>query len=656
LELRLNGAFPVLLSTNTSDDGSELITYLSNGDEGNDGEVVLERGTVSLQRRKTLLHETLHEQLHIHNFGMVPLAIELTWLYAADFADIFELRGIERRERGTVLDTDIADDRVRLCYRGLDAVIRTTEIVLDSRWSIRAERASLELQLEPGGDQLLELRVHCRTGRARLPLAGFDPALAAVREERRSWVEAFPTISSNNEGFNEWVNRAVHDLALLRSTGPGGSYVYAGIPWFATVFGRDGLITAMQTLAFSPELAAGALRTLAALQGKEVDAERDEEPGKILHELRHGEMAALGEVPFGRYYGSVDSTPLFLMLLAEYVDRTADLELALELWPAATAAMGWIDASCDAEGYISYSRATARGLVNQGWKDSHDAVHHADGRLADPPIALAEVQGYIFAARRGLANVARRLGHHGEAREWESKAEHLKHNFHRDFWVDEEATFALALDRERKPCRVVSSNPGHCLYTNLIEPERAGQLIERLMADDMFCGFGIRTLSSQARRYNPMSYHNGSVWPHDNSMIAAGFANYGAGERAGRVITGLFDAALSLDNRRLPELFCGFPRRHQHQPAPYPVACKPQAWAAGSVFQLLQAVLRLNVQGWERRIVFRDVALPAWLNRLDIRNLRVGGACVEVSILRTRRGAAVEVNDKQGEVEVVVLG
>ena len=484
--------------------------------------------------------------------------------------------------------------------------------------------------------------------------ADYAPALDTVRDERIACTELFPIVYSNNEGFNDWVNGSLRDLALLRAVRPTGSYVNAGIPWFATVFGRDGLITAIETLAFGPELAAGTLRTLAVLQGRQVDPLRDEEPGKILHELRYGEMAATGEVPFGRYYGSVDATPLFLTALAAYAERTADLDLVQELWPAALAALDWIDHSVDSRGYLTYERRTPRGLANQGWKDSHDSVSHADGRLADPPIALCEVQGYVYAARRGLAGLARRLGLSAEAERWEAQASALREAFARDFWLPAEDTYALALDGAGQPCEVVASNAGHCLFTGIAEAARASSVVTRLLRNDCFCGWGVRTLSAQARRYNPMSYHNGSVWPHDNAILAAGFSRYGFAPRAGEIMTALFDASLGMDARRLPELFCGFSRALRQQPVPYPVACSPQAWSAGSVFLLLQAALGLTIDAWRRRVALSQASLPEWLDHIEIRGLRVCDARVDLRITRGRHSAAVEVTDRQGAVDVVV--
>lgn len=656
-ELRLNGEFPLLLNSAPTDDGSELISYLTNPDEHRNGVIAVQRDTVAMQRRKALVDGTLFETLHLHNYGTAPLSLQLVLLFDADFSDIFELRGLPRQQRGTIEAPQVGAHGVRLTYTGLDNLRREVDVQFSpSTWLLAAGRAELSLQLAAGERASADIAVHCHAGERRAaPLPdSFTAALTAVREERRECHELFPVIYSNNEGFNDWLNGSLRDLAMLRTVGATGSYVYAGIPWFATIFGRDGLITALETLAFAPEFAAGTLRTLAALQGREFDAPRDEEPGKILHEMRYGEMAATGEVPFGRYYGSIDATPLFIGLLGAYADRTADLDVVRELWPAALAAMDYIDRNVDARGYLPYARRTSKGLVNQGWKDSHDSISHADGRLAEPPIALCEVQGYVYAARRGLAALARRLGHAAEADAWESQASGLRTNFARDFWMSEHDTYALALDRDGRPCRVVASNAGHCLFAGIAEAEHAARVVGRLMRDDSFCGWGVRTLSMHAPRYNPMSYHNGSVWPHDNALIAGGFSRYGFAQRAGEVLTALFDASLGMEDRRLPELFCGFPRSMRQQPVPYPVACRPQAWAAGSVFLLLQATLGLTVDAWKRRVMFWQAAMPEWLEQIEIRGLRVRDARVDLRVSRGRFSASVEVTGRDGEVDVLV--
>ncbi|HEV8711651.1 MAG TPA: amylo-alpha-1,6-glucosidase [Candidatus Binatia bacterium] len=655
-ELRLNGKLPLLLSTTTTHEGSGLVTHLSNADELRDGEVSLLRDTVAVRRDKTLLGGSLYERVQLQNYGQEQLHLELEVLFGTDFADIFELRGSQRAQRGEATAPKLERDGVRLSYKGLDGVRRETIVTFTPGPSrVGPTSVGFALSLDPGAGATIEVRVTCQTSDTPpAPVHTFASALTTILAERGSWRAHFPVLSSNHDGLNAWLERSVQDLALLRAESLQGSYVCAGIPWFATIFGRDGLITALQTLGFSAELAAGTLRTLASLQGKAFDGEREEEPGKILHEMRHGEMAATGEIPFSRYYGSIDATPLFVWLLAEYAERTGDLALVRELWPAALAAVRWMDTAADANGYLAYARRAARGLVNQGWKDSHDAVMHADGTLAEPPIALAEVQAYAYAARRGLARLARRLEYGAEAAAWEAQAARLQQQFHRDFWWPEEGTFALALDGHSRPCKVVSSNVGHCLLAGIANPAWAWQVVARLLQDDMFCGWGIRTLSAHARRYNPMSYHNGSVWPHDNSMIAAGFARYGATAQAGQVFSALFDASQSVDDQRLPELFCGFPRQLQQGPVPYPVACKPQAWAAGSVFLLLQAALGLRIEAWERRVTFARVSLPSWLNELSLRGLQVGDARVDLYIVRGRWSAAVEVVDKQGDVEIVV--
>lgn len=655
-EMRLNGGFPLLLSTAMSADGCEQISYLTNVDERRGDEIVVQRDTVAVERRKVLYDGALHETWTVRNYGAAPFALHLALLFTADFADIFELRGMHRQQRGRVDPPRVAGHTVTARYHGLDGVARKLRIAFSpARWALEPESAQLAHTIAPGDELHAAVTVSCRTGTAkRRSVADAGAALRALRDERLSTTSLFPTLRSSNARFDDWVTASLRDLAVLRADDPQGAYVYAGIPWFATVFGRDGLITAAETLTFAPEIAAGTLRRLAALQGTRDDPARDEAPGKILHELRHGEMAATGEVPFGRYYGSIDATPLFAWLLAAYVERTADLALAQALWPAALAAMQWITGSLDERGYLAYARRAAGGLVNQGWKDSHEAVMHADGRLAEPPIALCEVQAYVYAALTGMAALAARLGHAAVATDWSDAARQLRERFTRDFWLADEGTFALALDGGGAPCAVVASNAGHCLFAGIASPEHGRAVVERLLRDDSFCGWGVRTLAAANPRYNPMSYHNGSVWPHDNALLAAGCARYGHGGAAQRILGGLFAASDVAEDHRLPELFCGFARGAHDQPVAYPVACRPQAWAAGSVFLLIQAILGLSIDAWKDRIMFTRPTLPEWLDFVELHNLRVRDAAIDLRIVRGRRSAALEVVGKRGDVDVLV--
>jgi glycogen debranching enzyme len=485
----------------------------------------------------------------------------------------------------------------------------------------------------------------------------FMPGLLAARRELRAATAGGTTVESSNELFNEILCRSAADLSMLMTDTPQGRYPYAGIPWYSTTFGRDGLITALQMLWWNPSVARGVLRRLAAYQAKETDPRSDAQPGKILHEMRAGEMAALHEVPFGLYYGSVDATPLFVLLAGSYVERTGDEVTLAELWPAIEAALAWIDGpgDPDGDGFIEYRRATEEGLANQGWKDSHDAIFHADGHLAEGHIALAEVQGYVFAARRLAARCARRLGHDALAAELETKAARLAERFEAAFWCPEIETYALALDGSKEPCRVRTSNAGQVLCTGIASPERAAMVARGLMETRFNSGWGIRTVAKGEARYNPMSYHNGSIWPHDNSLIALGFARYGLTQSVEQLFRGVFKAATYMDLRRLPELYCGFQRQRGRGPTLYPVACSPQAWASATPFTLLEASLGLEFDPGKGEIRLRNPRLPPFLDEVTLCNLRLDSSSVDLRVRRHRDAVSLDILRTSGKIQVSII-
>ncbi|HWP58961.1 MAG TPA: glycogen debranching N-terminal domain-containing protein [Candidatus Acidoferrales bacterium] len=662
-ELRIAGETPYLLNSYTSNEGAQLRINLSNPDFYSGGDVIrLPRNSLQIERNWALGGDaTLFHKVIVRNYTLLPLQIPLDFMFGVDFADLFEVRGLRRKRRGEHDEPVVDENCVRFSYRGLDQVRRVTDVVFEPRpVGLDATRAWFLLPLNPGEELALEVRI---TGgsdtpdlkAAQAPLR-FDEALALRRAEIATLSAGWSPIRASNELMDGLLSRSAADLTAIIRYAPEGAFMQAGIPWFATLFGRDSLITALFALPFNPAIAVGTLKTLASLQGSEVSRRRDEEPGKIVHEIRGGEMAATGEVPFGRYYGSVDSTPLFLWLLGRYVATTADLGLAAKLWPNVERALEWIERWGDRDGdlYVEYLRETPRGLANQGWKDSFDAISHADGTLARPPIALCEVQGYVYAAYQSIADVARRLGHVNLADRLEERAAALRAAFARDFWLDGERTVALALDADKKPCRVMTSNAGHCLATGLLDRDRALAVAERLLAEEMFTGWGVRTLSAGERRYNPMSYHNGSVWPHDNALVAAGLARFGLRQSVLTILEGLLDASVHLHTGSLPELFCGFPRDVRLGPVPYPVACHPQAWSAASVFMLVQGMLGMEVLGFEQRLIIDSPALPRRLDWLKIEDLRVGQGKISFIVHRTSQGAAIEILKRQGEVSVEV--
>jgi glycogen debranching enzyme len=655
LVLGLGATRPLLLSSTVKEDNDLLAVDLTNPDVFQDGRLLTPRGTLHLFRSKFLWQGVCYERLRLRNYGLTPVSADLSFHFAADFADIFEVRGTRRPRRGEHLDPTAEAGTVVLAYRGLDGVVRRTRLRFEpAPASLDGGAAGFEVVLRPQEEATFYLTVACERDGAVPPARSYDQAgsrAAAALDVTRGRVAGLQT---SNEQFNAWVNRAVADLAMMTTETPEGPYPYAGVPWFSTPFGRDGLITALECLWLYPDLARGVLAYLAATQATEVIPEQDAEPGKILHETRRGEMAALKEIPFGRYYGSIDSTPLFVLLAGAYYERTGNRPFIESIWPNLERALHWIDAygDADGDGFVEYQRRAATGLEQQGWKDSHDSIFHADGTPAELPIALCEVQGYVYAAKRAGADLAALLGRSDQAAALRQQAEELRQKFERAFWCEDLGTYALALDGRKRPCRVRTSNPGHCLLTGIAVPEHARRTAQVLLNHESFSGWGVRTVAASEARYNPMSYHNGSVWPHDNALAAAGLARYGLKDAVMPILTGLFDATLFFDLHRMPELFCGFSRRPGEGPTLYPVACAPQAWAAAAVFLLLQACLGLTIHAPEGSLSFDYPLLPPFLREVQIRDLKVGTASVDLLLLRHDHDVGINVLRREGRVEV----
>jgi glycogen debranching enzyme len=656
LELLVNGMHPLLLGSNLRDDNSAFSVDLTNHDLVSGERILLERDIVHILRTIFVWQGTAYQRLGVRNYGDGAVDFQIAILFENDFADLFEMRGMHRDRHGTATAKLRGNDQALLIYHGLDAKVRRTVLTFEPPPDrLTTTAAVYDLHLEPGEMQPLFAAVSCDLAESR-PLP-FMRGIIAARREMREQTSERTSVETSNERFNEILCRSAADLAMLMTDTPQGRYPYAGIPWFSTTFGRDGLITAMQMLWWSPEVARGVLRRLAAYQATTTDPLADSEPGKILHEMRGGEMAALREVPFGLYYGSVDSTPLFVLLAGLYAERTGDIETIDALWPAIVAALAWIDGpgDPDGDGFVEYQRANEKGLVNQGWKDSHDAVFHADGRLAEGPIALVEVQGYVYAAKRMAARCARRLGRDDEARKLEREADRLAAQFESAFWCPEIETYALALDGAKKPCRVRTSNAGQVLFTGIAAPDRAALVAKGLLQTRFFSGWGIRTVAQGEARYNPMSYHNGSIWPHDNALIALGLARYEHKQSVETLFDGLFNAATYMDHRRLPELFCGFQRHHGQGPTLYPVACAPQAWASATPFTLLEASLGLQFDPFNNEIRLCNPRLPAFLDEVILRDLRLGSSSVDLRVRRHHDTVSLDTPRIKGDIRFSIV-
>jgi len=658
LELLLWGQRPLLLSSTVREDNCMLVADLANPATD---QTAVSDGTVHIRRTSLLAAASFHQQLVVTNYADCSITVPICLQFDADFHDIFEERGMLRARRGEV-HRRVHDGSVVLGYRGLDGRERSTIVRLDDRAArLAADAAVIDLQIGPRQ----AARVCCCVDFRQpppdgLPDARFDAAVRRTVARFRSARRSAAAIDTSNPQFNQWLHRSFSDIHLLATPTPTGLYPYAGVPWFSTPFGRDGLVAARQLLTVEPQLARGVLGYLAARQATGVDAATDAEPGKILHESRLGEMAAVGEIPFGRYYGSIDATPLFLLLAGDYLRRTADLAFIESLWPQLEAAAAWMLAcgDRDGDGFIEYQRAADTGLRNQGWKDSWDSVSHADGRLAEGPIALCEVQAYAYTALQATATISLAVGRSQQAAVFRGQAARLRQRFSECFWKPSLGGFALALDGDKQPCLVRSSNAGHCLFAGIASAEQAAGVARSLLGPGLFNGFGIRTLDEREARYNPMSYHNGSVWPHDNSLIALGLARYGFKDEVLRILQGQFEASLFVPLHRLPELFCGFARREDEGPTLYPVACMPQAWASGAVFALLEAATGLSIavepETGRPTVRFQRPVLPPYLEHVRISNLRVGDEEIDLELHRHETDVGVQITRRPAAVEVIV--
>ncbi len=655
LAINLWNSRPLLLSSTIETNNFLFTADLANLDVSLKEKVVINRGTLHLHRSKFLWKDEYYEELKLTNYGLEPLAIPLRITFDADFRDIFEVRGMHRERRGPRQESVVNIDSVVLAYAGLDGVLRTTEVRFEPNpEKLAANEARYFLSLGPSESATLHFTVLCGANSGE-HAGGYSQALKAATDELKSLDDAVPQIQSSNSRFSDWVRRSFADVRMMTIGNPEIGYPYAGVPWFSTVFGRDGIITALEMLWLNPAIARGVLQYLAATQAKEVNPAVEAEPGKILHEMRLGEMAALNEIPFGCYYGTVDATPLFIMLAGAYFARTGDLEFAQHIWKHVDAALDWIEefGDVDGDGFVEYDRHSVNGLVQQGWKDSNDSVFHADGSMAQFPIALCEVQGYVYAAKISAARLSSALGDEKRSAALLNEAGELKIKFEKAFWCEELSTYALALDGNKRRCSVRASNAGHCLFTGIASPEHGERVAKLLLSPDFVTGWGIRTLACGEARYNPLSYHNGSVWPHDNAVIASGIARYGFKNLAGKVLLSLLDVSNEVNLNRLPELFCGINRRPGEGPTLYPVACSPQAWAAGAVFMVLQACLGITIDDKNRRIVLERPYLPEGIPQLSINNLSCGKSSVNLILERGNNGVRVEITDNPGRIELV---
>jgi glycogen debranching enzyme len=654
LELKLGGHRAVVLSSSTERTFASTIE-LTTGALAQINSFDMPENTLHIRRRQVLSSDVLFDTLVFSNFNQAEIELLLEITYDADFVDVFQVRGCGRPKSGQYYRPVVQADSLAFFYRGLDNIRRETVVRFQTPpETIENKTAIWRLKLPPGAavvELLITVSCHVEGERGWHPDRNFQQSLRNRRDHFLDWEGQSTKFRSSNEVFDEALRTSTGDFHALQIPDGHEHIIAAGIPWFATVFGRDSIISAFQSLLLNPQLAKDSLRVLARYQGKAVNDWRDEEPGKILHEYRTGEMTRSGEMPFSPYYGSIDATPLFLVLLSETFNWTADDTLVRELLPAALRALDWIEnyGDLDGDGFVEYKRRSSRGLTNQGWKDSWDANMHRDGSVADPPIALVEVQGYVYEAQYRMSQLLRQFGQSSRADQLKRRASELAKKIEKTFWMQGEDFYAMALDQDKRQLQVISSNAGHLLFTRTVSKERARVLVNRIMQEDMHSGWGLRTLSRNERVFNPLSYHRGSVWPHDSSLIAHGMALYGFRAEVNSILCSLYQAALNFRDYRLPELFCGVQRREHDEPVHYPVSCSPQAWASGAFFLLLTSILGIRPSAHRKELNIVNPMLPDFLEELRLRDLQIGKSRVGLDFTRRGDRTFCNVVDVHGE-------
>jgi glycogen debranching enzyme len=676
-EIKLHGTDPIPLLSSSEMGYMSTIVFTNGPIETvtEDGKPVTLPPEIIQLKRETVLYGHQIERYWLVSYFSQPVYLELSFTFDADFRDMFDIRGILEmplaERRPPILDTSgqnpvlifgYKDRSGRNLQTGIRFVDLAPEAVPEQKLPTVIYRTLLKPRQPFNFNYEIQTIINDRmmnAGSIEASVKTMDEALTHLNFRTRKNVQDTAVFLSDNEDFNEMMSRNQKDMQMLMTHTEEGSYVAAGIPWYVALFGRDSLITSRFAMMYNPAIARESLKILAKYQGQENNPDRDEEPGKILHEMRVGELARLGEIPHTPYYGSVDSTPLFIITLYEYFKWTHDLEVLCELWPHALKAMAWIDHNLqqNAQGYSTYRSMCQRGILQQGWKDSHDSVMDEFGVVGQPPIALSEVQGYVYMAKTMMGRLADFMEEKELRQRLKQECLEFRKRFNSHFWMEDLEFCALALDERGNPFRVIASNPGHCLETGLFYDALADQMMNRLMSADMFNGWGIRTLSSNTAAYNPMSYHNGSIWPHDNAMIARGFARQNRPDLVERIFTGLFEAARHMHYRRLPELFCGFRKEDGKEgdpPVRYPVSCIPQAWAAAAMYSILQSMLNIRPDAPGKTLSIHSPNLPHYMSFLQINNMRVGKAIVDLEFRRNHKSVTVDVRNRQGALDIIV--